>query len=239
MRKQEFSEPRHTYLQKWRLKGEGGRDHQTGSPFKKPPKFFCLPNNLLFLRLRLKWGRVEGLQRGMNLRFLCPQEGCPKRGEPPFPLRDLRSLLIPSTSEEAIRRISHALPRRLPAALYLHAPLTFSPRPGRNQSSHPRPSPQPQRLGTSALDVRASAKPCPRAAAGSAPKMTSLQSANGVRPGSAAALQSRGGAGKTLSADAILFPRLRLQASGIGVSDGLLGGCLRTSARMPFIIPSP
>lgn len=68
VRKQEFSGPRHTYLQKWRLKRG---NHQIGSPFKKPPKFFCLPNDLQFRRLRFKWG--EGS---------VP----PKRSEPPTPL---------------------------------------------------------------------------------------------------------------------------------------------------------
>lgn len=53
-----------------------------GSPFKKPPKFFCLPNNLQFLRPHLKWGgriraskeertsnssaHKRGAQRGVN-----------------------------------------------------------------------------------------------------------------------------------------------------------------------------
>ena len=57
------------------------------SPFKKPPNSSAYPITFSSSSFHLNGGRDRDLQKGVNLLFLCPEEGCPKRGEPPFPLR--------------------------------------------------------------------------------------------------------------------------------------------------------
>lgn len=147
----------------------------------------------------------------MNLLFLCLQEGYPRRGEPPFPLRDLKPLLIPLTTEGAVRRACFAPQRPLPAALYPQLPLTSSwaPPPRQLRQTKPAASAAPGSRTSTCVRPQSPASAPPPA---TAPTMTSLPLANGVRPQPEAALRSRGGVGETLRADAILFPQPRLRA---------------------------
>ena len=103
----------------------------------------------------------------MNLLFLCLQEGYPRRGEPPFPLR----LETPANSfdnrggrQKGLFCPSKAAPGRAvptaPAHLQLGAAAKAA---AANQTRSLRSSWQPH------LDVLASAKPHLRAAAGHRP----------------------------------------------------------------------
>lgn len=139
-----------------------------GSPFKKPPDSSAYPITFSSSTFHLDGVRDRGLQKGVNLLFLCPEEGCPKRGEPPF-FWDLKPLLIPLTTEGAVRRVYCAPRRPLPAALYLQPQLTS----GRRKAAAKATAADQRRSLLSSrqqhLDVRASAKPRPRAAAGLLP----------------------------------------------------------------------
>lgn len=161
------------------------------SPFKKPPNSSAYPTLFRSFPYPSSGVRDQGLQRAENLWFLCPQARCPKRDEPPFALRDLRSL-IPLTVVEAVRRISGAPRRPLLAGLYLQTPLTSSSRSGRRQSNRRRPSPQSRQLGAAAPRRACVCKTLPPRRRGPRPQVTSLRSANGLRPRSAAAMRIAG-----------------------------------------------
>lgn len=116
------------------------------------------------------------------------KEGYPKRGEPTFPFGDLRSLPVPLTSEGAARRICCAPRRPSPAALVPTAPAHLQPPAGPlpRQSRQTEPAVSPA-LGCSAWTCVRQQGPAPAPPPDSAPKITSLKSANRVRPPSAAA----------------------------------------------------
>lgn len=83
----------------------------------------------------------------------------------------------------------------------------------------PKQSPQTNAAASSAPGSSTSTcvrpqSPAPALPPASAPTMTSLPLANGVRTRPEASLRSRGGVGETLRADAILFPQPRLPAPG-------------------------
>lgn len=86
---------------------------------------------------------------GVNLRFFCPQEGCPKRGENPIFFQIPK---IPANyfDKRGSIRISCAHRRPLPVVLYLQPLLTSSRRGGHCKSRRRRPSPQPPQLWAAA-----------------------------------------------------------------------------------------
>ena len=132
-------------------------------------------------------------------------------GVNPHFLWDLKPLLIPLTTEGAVRRACFAPQRPLPAALYSQPSLTSSrgPRPKQSPQTKPAASAAPGSRTSTFLRPQSPASAPPPA---TAPTMISLPLANGVRPQLEAALRSRGGGGESLRADAILFPEQRLQA---------------------------
>lgn len=154
----------------------------------------------------------------------------------PFSFRYLRSLLITLTSEGLLGFPVRIGDRSLSCCTYSpYSPPAAGGATAKAAAAdgvRSRPSSGQQRL-----DVRASTKPRPRAAAGRRPHDDLIAAGQWGAALAAAAVRSCGGAGETLLADAILFRLLRLRA-GFGGS-GWWCRCSRPRIPDPFRIPAP
>lgn len=136
----------------------------------------------------------KGAQRGVKL---------------PFPFRYLRSLLISLTSEGLLGFPVRIGDRSLPRCTYSPCSPPAAAEATAKAAAADRVRSRPS-SGQQRLDVRASTKPRPRAAAGRRPHDDLIAAGQWGAALAAAAVRSCGGVGETLLADAILFSRLRL-----------------------------